>query len=73
MVERLKAIFQHWRWHILILGSSVLILGCSANPVRDYCAISQPIRLTKAEIAQLSDESAKQILAANETRARLCK
>jgi hypothetical protein len=76
MGARLRAIFTHWREFVLNLGTCVLILsmtGCERYNVRDYCLETQYIRPTKNESLALSDQTAKQILAANELRANLCK
>ena len=46
--------------------------GCATVPaVSDYCRAFTPILIDKADV--LSDETAKQILAADETWKRLCK
>ncbi|RUX70490.1 hypothetical protein EN925_37920 [Mesorhizobium sp. M7A.F.Ca.US.006.04.2.1] len=37
-----------------------------------FCAVEHPIRLTKAEVATLSDGSVAAILAHNEKGAKLC-
>ena len=55
---------------------SALIAGCNLLPVRtvhDYCQLDRPVKLTKAEFLSLSDESAKQIKAHNESGEDICK
>lgn len=63
----------------LFLGA--LLIGCAMSgratkPVPtiapDICSPWRPIYLTKAEAKMLSDESARQILAHNQTGERLC-
>lgn len=50
------------------------LTGCSTiTPIHDYCQIAKPIYLQKGEAAKLSDESAKAILAHDETWAKICK
>lgn len=67
---------------VLILTLAVPLGGCEttgratksapAQAVADPCAPWRPIFLTKAEVATLSDESARQLLAHNLTGQRLC-
>ncbi len=41
--------------------------------VHDFCTLYTPIRFTRDEYIKLSNESAKQILARNETWKKVCK
>jgi len=55
---------------------SALIAGCNLLPVRtvhDYCQLDRPVKLTRAEFLSLSDESAKQIMAHNNSGQDICK
>jgi hypothetical protein len=59
---------------ILSTLSACLLTGCAAtSQIHDYCQIAKPIYLQKGEAAKLSDATARQILAANETWAKVCK
>lgn len=65
---------------MLTLCLGALLIGCAMSgratktaPVApDICSPWRPIYLTKAEAKMLSDESAGQILAHNQTGERLC-
>ena len=65
---------------VLTLFLGALLIGCAMSgratktaPVApDICSPWRPIYLTKAEAKMLSDESARQILAHNQTGERLC-
>ena len=66
---------------VLTLCLAALLIGCAMNgratkPVPstppDICSPWRPIYLTKAEAKMLSNESAGQILAHNQTGERLC-
>ena len=56
---------------IAFMGLDMILSGCATVPaVSDYCRAFTPIYVNKADV--LSDETAKQILAADETWAKLC-
>jgi len=61
-----------WACVALSVGCSVLT-ACATTPVtvNDYCAIASPILVSRSDV--LTDATAKAILAANETGAKLCK
>lgn len=64
-----------WRFLIPVLGMCIPILGisgCATNPiVSDYCRAFTPITVVPGDT--LTDETAKQILAADETWKKLCR
>ncbi len=56
-----------------IVAFSAVIAGCNLLPVRtvhDYCQIARPLLVSQQDI--LTDGTAKQILSANETGAKVC-
>ena len=59
------------RWIVVPMG--MLLASCSATgPVTsEFCAIADPITVSRADV--LSDHTARQVLAHNETWARLCR
>lgn len=55
--------------------SAALVLAmfasaCRSGPATDFCAVSAPIFIARAD--QLTDDTARQVLAHNETWAALC-
>lgn len=55
------------------MALALLVSGCTHGRATDTgCAAFRTIYLTSAEIDMLTDESAAQVLAHNETGARLC-
>lgn len=52
---------------------SIAAVGCaSISPVHDYCQLAKPIFLAKGEAQKLSDATDREILAHNETWAKVC-
>ena len=50
----------------------VAIVACTTTPKGTFCQISDPIRLSPAAVAALSDEEVETILAHNRKLQRLC-
>ena len=59
-----------------LIGATLLALsitaGCSVSAKGTFCAISDPIRLSPAAVAALSDAEVENILAHNKRGAALC-
>lgn len=56
----------------LALLSLVALAGCQTAPRGTFCTISDPIRLSPAAVAALSDAEVETILAHNKRGAALC-
>lgn len=56
----------------LLLASLTLLTGCaSGGPATDaFCAVGRPILVSRSDV--LTTETARQLLAHNETGARIC-
>lgn len=50
----------------------VALVACTTTPKGTFCQISDPIRLSPAAVAALSDAEVETILAHNRKGARLC-
>lgn len=50
----------------------VTLTACTTTPKGTFCAISDPIRLSPAAVAALSDAEVETILAHNRKLQRLC-
>jgi hypothetical protein len=57
---------------VLWLASLILLSACaSGGPATDpFCAVSRPILVSRSDV--LTTETARQLLAHNETGARIC-
>ena len=55
----------------LILAALIALAACQTTGWT-FCDISKPIRLTEAQIEQLTDAQVKELLAHNERGRRLC-
>jgi hypothetical protein len=59
---------------LTVVCAASLSTGCATvSPIHDYCQIAKPILLAKGEAAKLSDATDREILAHNETYAKICK
>lgn len=56
---------------VLALVALAALAGCNTT-VGTFCAISQPLRLSKASVAALSDAEVKDVLTHNRKGERLC-
>lgn len=56
----------------LILAALIALAACQTTGGSTFCDISKPIRLTEAQIEQLTDAQVKELLAHNERGRRLC-
>jgi len=56
----------------IVLLCGAILSSCATTPAaRDYCVAFHPIYISKTDV--LSDGTEKQVLAANETWAKLCR
>ncbi|RWL14901.1 MAG: hypothetical protein EOR57_31640 [Mesorhizobium sp.] len=56
---------------ILTLAVLLAISGCQTTK-GSFCAIAKPVRLSEAQVLQLSDAEVKALLAHNQRGQRLC-
>jgi hypothetical protein len=59
------------RFGVILLGSLILTSGCvTIGPATNFCSIAEPILISRQDV--LTDGTARQILAHNETGRKLC-
>jgi hypothetical protein len=54
------------------LAAAMALAACSTTPSGSFCSISEPIRLSDATVASLTDEEVERVLAQNLKGKKLC-
>ena len=56
-----------------LFAAFVNLTACTTTPRGSFCSISEPIRLSDATVASLTDAEVERVLAHNEKGRKLCR